>query len=105
MKEKLNLISEKVDDVVALVERLRTEIVELSKDNQTLKTQINRLLKESKAAGLDSVDRKDAVKTKLNLVFNRLDELSTVDTPVVLPLHCLLSISSELACTLALGAE
>ena len=78
MKEKLNLISEKVDDVVALVEQLRSEIVELSRDNQTLKTQINRLLKESKAAGLDSVDRRDAVKTKLNLVLNRLEELESL---------------------------
>lgn len=78
MKEKLNLISEKVDDVVALVEQLRSEIDDLARDNQTLKTQISRLLKESKEADLDNVDRRDSVKTKLNLVLNRLEELESL---------------------------
>ncbi|MCH7691514.1 MAG: hypothetical protein IIA17_10785 [candidate division Zixibacteria bacterium] len=78
MKEKLNLISEKVDDVVALVEQLRSEIVDLARDNRTLKTQISRLLKESKEADLDNVDRRDSVKTKLNLVLNRLEELESL---------------------------
>ena len=78
MKEKLNLISEKVDDVVALVEQLRSEIVDLARDNRTLKTQISLLLKESKEADLDNVDRRDSVKTKLNLVLNRLEELESL---------------------------
>ncbi len=78
MKEKLNLISEKVDDVVALVEQLRSEIVDLARDNRTLKTQISRLLKESKEADLDNVDRRDSVRTKLNLVLNRLEELESL---------------------------
>ena len=78
MKEKLNLISEKVDDVVALVEQLRSEIDDLARDNRTLKTQISRLLKESKEADLDHVDRRDSVKTKLNLVLNRLEELESL---------------------------
>jgi len=78
MKKKLNLISEKVDDVVALVEQLRSEIDDLARDNRTLKTQITRLLKESKEAGLDNVDRRDSVKTKLNLVLNRLEELESL---------------------------
>ena len=78
MKEKLNLISEKVDDVVALVEQLRSEIVDLARDNRTLKTQLSRLLKESKEAVLDNVDRRDSVKTKLNLVLNRLEELESL---------------------------
>ena len=78
MKEKLNLISEKVDDVVALVEQLRSEIDDLARDNQTLKTQISLLLKESKEADLDNVDRRDSVKTKLNLVLNRLEELESL---------------------------
>ncbi|MCH8026787.1 MAG: hypothetical protein IID63_01545 [candidate division Zixibacteria bacterium] len=78
MKEKLNLISEKVDDVVALVEQLRSEIVDLARDNRTLKTQLSRLLKESKEADLDNVDRRDSVKTKLNLVLNRLEELESL---------------------------
>ncbi|MCH9023883.1 MAG: hypothetical protein IH931_00995 [candidate division Zixibacteria bacterium] len=78
MKEKLNLISEKVDNIVALVEQLRSENVDLARDNQTLKTQIRRLLKESKEAGLDNVDRTDSVKTKLNLVLNRLEELESL---------------------------
>ena len=78
MKEKLNLISAKVDDIVALVEQLRSENVDLARDNQTLKTQIRRLLRESKEAGLDNVDRRDSVKTKLNLVLNRLEELESL---------------------------
>ncbi len=78
MKEKLNLISEKVDDIVALIEQLRSENVDLARDNRTLKIQISRLLKESKEAGLDNVDRTDSVKTKLNLVLNRLDELESL---------------------------
>ena len=78
MKEKLNLISAKVDDIVALVEQLRSENVDLARDNQTLKTQIRRLLRESKEAGLDNVDRIDSVKTKLNLVLNRLEELESL---------------------------
>ena len=78
MKEKLNLISGKVDDVVALVEQLRSEIVDLARDNRTLKTQLSRLLKESKEADLDNVDRRDSVKTKLNLVLNRLEELESL---------------------------
>jgi len=78
MKEKLNLISEKVDDIVALVEQLRSENVDLARDNRTLKIQISRLLKESKEAGLDNVDRTDSVKTKLNLVLNRLEELESL---------------------------
>lgn len=78
MKEKLNLISEKVDDIVALVEQLRSENVDLARDNRTLKIQISRLLKESKEAGLDYVDRRDSVKTKLNSVLNRLEELESL---------------------------
>ena len=78
MKEKLNLISEKVDNIVALVEQLRSENVDLARDNRTLKTQISLLLKESKEADLDNVDRRDSVKTKLNLVLNRLEELESL---------------------------
>ena len=78
MKDKLNLISEKVDELVVLVDELRSQNKELSGENRGLKTQINRLQKESKAAGLDKVDRKDSVKTKLNLVLNRLEELESL---------------------------
>ena len=78
MKEKLNLISEKVDGIVALVKQLRSENDDLTRGNRALKTQINHLLKESKEAGLDNVDKRDSVKTKLNLVLNRLEELGSL---------------------------
>ena len=78
MQEKLNIISEKVDDLVKLVEELKAENDSLAKENKSLKTQTNRLKRETKAAGLDKVDRKDSVKNKLNLVLNRLEELESL---------------------------
>ena len=78
MKEKLDVISEKVDDLVALIEQLRSENVDLAKDNRSLKTQISHLKKEFKEAGLEKVDRTDSVRTKLNLVLNRLEELESL---------------------------
>jgi cell division protein FtsB len=78
MEEKLKAISEKVDDLITLVEELRAENSNLTTDNRSLKTQVNRLKKETREASLNRVDKKDSVKNKLYLVLNRLEELESL---------------------------
>ncbi len=75
MKEKINDIESKVNELVNRLHEHKQAHQELFSDNQALKNELNRLKKQLKDSQLGSGDTNEAVKRKLTSVLDRLDEL------------------------------
>lgn len=78
MKEKINAIEVKVEELVGRLERLSQANKELASDNSTLKAELSRLKKQLKDSQLGSGDTNEAVKRRLTSVLDRLDELESL---------------------------
>ncbi|HEX2897771.1 MAG TPA: hypothetical protein VHP63_06960 [candidate division Zixibacteria bacterium] len=78
MKEKINAIEVKVDELVGRLEKLSQANKELSSDNLDLKNELSRLKKQLKDSQLGSGDTNEAVKRRLTSVLDRLDELEAL---------------------------
>ena len=75
MGDKLELIENKVSAVLDLVERIKTENGTLSDENAQLRNEINHLKKQMAELKLAKTDRSDVLKTKLQAVLSRVEEL------------------------------
>ncbi len=75
MKEKIEAINAKVDELVGRLEKLTHDNQELTKDNQSMKSELNRLKKQLKDSQLGSGDTNEVVKRRLSTVLERLNEL------------------------------
>lgn len=80
MKEKITIIESKIDDLVGRLQELNQANKGLLSDNQSLKSELNRLKKQLKDSQLGSGDTNEAVKRKLNSVLERLNELEAMAT-------------------------
>ncbi len=75
MSDALDKISQKVDQLLQVVQNLKIENAGLKEENARLKDQVARLGKEQKTLTLKAADQSEQVRTKLQSVLNRLDEL------------------------------
>lgn len=75
MSEKLELMFEKVEQVLALLDRTKAEKASLQDENKLLKTELTKIRKEYNSLRLEVTDQKDKVKSKLVGILDRLDQL------------------------------
>jgi len=78
MKEKIEAINTKVEELVNRLEKLGTANKQLVDDNQDLKTELNRLKRQLKDSQLGSGDTNEAVKRRLSSVLERLNEIESL---------------------------
>ena len=71
-------LKEKVDQLISVVEKLRSKIQEMESENADLKTVMSKLQKQHQTLQLENADRADTVRTKLDRVINRLEELENL---------------------------
>ncbi|MFQ5452769.1 MAG: hypothetical protein ACE5D6_01105 [Candidatus Zixiibacteriota bacterium] len=75
MEEKLNLLSQKIDQFISSLNNLKEENLLLKKENKSLKSEIGKFKKEYNNIKLNSSDKSDEIKTKLSGILNRLEQL------------------------------
>ena len=75
MSEKLELMFEKVEQVLALLDRTKAENASLHDENRLLKAELTKIRKEYNSLRLEATDQKDRVKSKLVGILDRLDQL------------------------------
>lgn len=78
MSEKLELMFEKVEQVLALLDRTKAENASLLDENKLLKAELVKIRKEYNSLRLDVTDQKDKVKSKLVGILHRLDQLEDI---------------------------
>lgn len=78
MSEKLELMFEKVEQVLALLDRTKAENASLIDENKLLKAELVKIRKEYNSLRLDVTDQKDRVKSKLVGILHRLDQLEDI---------------------------
>jgi regulator of replication initiation timing len=78
MSEKLELMFEKVEQVLALLDRTKAENASLIDENKLLKAELVKIRKEYNSLRLDVTDQKDKVKSKLVGILHRLDQLEDI---------------------------
>ena len=77
MKEQIEAINAKVEELVTRLEKLNSSNKQLADDNQELKTELNRLKRQLKDSQLGSGDTNEVVKRRLSSVLERLNELES----------------------------
>jgi regulator of replication initiation timing len=75
VSDTLDQIAQKVDRLLDVVKNLKSENAALTADNRKLKTELSGLDKKRQSVSLKAADQSDAVRTKLQTVLNRLEEL------------------------------
>ncbi len=75
MSDKFDLVAQKVDRLLSVVEDLKGRNKAFEQENAELKSQLTKIEKSFHALELEAADRADAVKTKLDRVLTRLAEL------------------------------
>ena len=75
MTDTLDQISQKVDQLLQVVKNLKVENSSLQGENQQLKAQLADAGKEHKSLSLKAADQSELVRSKLQSVLSRLDEL------------------------------
>ncbi len=78
MKEKLEIINAKVEELVGRLEKISKANQYISDDNQSLKSELIRLKKQLKDSQLGSGDTNEVVKRRLSAILERLTELETM---------------------------
>ena len=78
MSEKLELMFEKVEQVLALLDRTKAENASLIDENKLLKAELVKIRKEYNSLRLDVTDQKDKVMSKLVGILHRLDQLEDI---------------------------
>lgn len=78
MGDKLTLVESKVDAVLALVEKIKNEKTALADENDRLKAELTQIRKQFSALKLEKTDNNEAVRSKLQLVLSRVDELESL---------------------------
>lgn len=75
MRDSLSLVESKVEAVLALVEKIKQEKAALADENDQLKIELAQLRKQFSALKLQKTDQNDDVRSKLQLILSRVDEL------------------------------
>jgi regulator of replication initiation timing len=78
MADKLQLLEDKVGQVLTRIEELKTANLSLVSENQHLKAQLGRLEKEFNQFRLEHNDQGTVIKAKLVNVLNRIEELEKI---------------------------
>lgn len=78
MGDKLTLVESKVEAVLELVEKIKNDKAVLTDDNDRLKTELAQIRKQFSALKLEKTDKNDAIRSKLQLVLSRVDELESL---------------------------
>lgn len=78
MADKLEILKQKVTEVIARLDSLQGENTELVKENRELKRQISVLRAELDHLRLEQADQKMAVKSRLATMLNRVEELEKI---------------------------
>lgn len=78
MGDKLTLVESKVEAVLELVEKIKNDKAVLTDDNDRLKIELAQIRKQFSALKLEKTDKNDAIRSKLQLVLSRVDELESL---------------------------
>ena len=78
MGDHLSLVESKVDAVLELVERINIEKSDLQGENSQLKAELAMLKKQFLTLKADKKDRNETVRSKLQLVLSRVEELESL---------------------------
>jgi FtsZ-binding cell division protein ZapB len=78
MPDKLDLLEDKVGQVLTKLEALHTANASLASENRQLKAQVTRLEKEFNQLRLEHNDQSAAVKAKLVTMLGRIEELEKI---------------------------
>ena len=73
--DTLDQISQKVDQLLRVVKNLKVENASFQEENKQLKAQLAGLNKEQKSLSIKSADQSELVRSKMQSVLSRLDEL------------------------------
>ncbi len=78
MSDKFDLVAQKVDRLLDVVEQLKSRNKAAEKDNAELKSELTRIEKAFHALQLETADRAEAVRAKLDRVLGRLGDLENL---------------------------
>ena len=78
MGDKLAIIESKVEAGLELVDRIKTEKTVLANENDQLKIELAQIRKQFSALKLEKTDKNNAVRSRLELVLSRVDELESL---------------------------
>lgn len=78
MGDKLTLVESKVEAVLELVEKIKNDKAVLTDENDRLKIELAQIRKQFSALKLEKTDKNDAIRSKLQLVLSRVDELESL---------------------------
>jgi FtsZ-binding cell division protein ZapB len=78
MEPKLQLLVDKIEELLSVFDRLKRENVSLKAENMELKTELAKLRKEYHQIELGHTDQSEAIKAKLTSVLGRLEELESL---------------------------
>jgi hypothetical protein len=78
MAERLELLEQKVDAVLDLLEKLRSENAVLREENVRLEAELGVARRRLESLKLSDADRSIVVKEKLQLVLSRLEEIESL---------------------------
>ena len=76
--EKLDLLEQKVEQLLVQFEALKSQNQSIKEENRRLSTQLNELKRQLDAARLDQADRSDYLRDKLQSVMSRIKELEAI---------------------------
>jgi|GEM_PF-1265226 len=79
LSDKLQQISQRVESLLADLDKMGDENRNLKEENQRLRSDYTKLEKDISELRLQHSDQSSAVKAKLETVLHRLDELDSLD--------------------------
>jgi len=79
MGDRFELLEEKVDQVLILLEKYKEENKRLKEENITLQAELSVIKQDFNKYKLLHTDQSNRVKEKLNSVLNRIGELENIE--------------------------
>ncbi len=79
MGDKFQLLEEKVDKVIALLEKLKTENKLLKEENNRLQAELHEVKVSFAQYKTVHADQSNSIKEKLTSVLNRVQELEQIE--------------------------
>jgi len=78
MGDRLSLVESKVEAVLELVEKIKAEKAVLTEENDQLRIELAQLRKQISALRVEKADKGENVRSKLQLILSRVDELESL---------------------------
>jgi regulator of replication initiation timing len=78
MPSKFESLAEKVEKVLALLDKVKGENALLKQENAELRVEMTGIKKECRQLRLGSADQSEAAKSRLTSVLSRLEELESL---------------------------